>query len=86
MSRPVMPKLTQGDDETNLDFGLRQAAARREYRKALRRWREQGGDESATPAAEAAESENAEGLDRITEYSGGRRRAIEEALAEAEGN
>lgn len=88
MAKPVMPKLVQGDDETNLDFGLRQAAAKREYRKALRRWREAGGEDA--PTAEAADApaatENAEGLDRITEYRGGRRDAIEKALAEAEGN
>lgn len=84
MAEPVKPKLTQGDDETNLDFGLRKAAANRQYRKDLRRWRESGGA-STEGEAEAAEPEaGAEGLDRITEYSGGRRKAIEDALKESE--
>lgn len=83
MAAPVKPVLKQGDDETNLDFGLRKAAANRAHRKAMRRWRESG-DAPAEPAAEAAEPEDEE--HNITKYSGGRRQAIEDALKEAEGN
>ena len=82
MAAPTMPDLKQGDDETNLDFGLRKAAAKRAYRKALRRWREQGDPPEGTAEAAPLE-EGAEGVDRITEYAGGRRDAIEKAMKDA---
>lgn len=81
MAAPVMPKLVQGDDETNLDFGLRKAKAKRDHRAAMRRWREQGDTPAATPEAAAAEPEDEE--HNITQYSGGRREAIEKAMKDA---
>ncbi len=80
MAAPVMPVLTQGDDETNLDFNMRKVAAKRAHRKAMRRWREQGDtpDEAEAEAAEPEDEEHA-----ITKYSGGRRDAIDQALKDA---
>lgn len=80
MAAPVKEKLTQGDDETNLDFGLRQAANNRAHRKAMRRWREQG---DAPAEAEAVAAEPEDEAHNITKYAGGRREAIDKAMEDA---
>ena len=82
MAAPVMPVLTQGDDETTLDFNMRKVAAKRAHRKAMRRWREQG-DTPDEAEAEASEPADAEQEHAITKYSGGRRDAIDQALKDA---
>ena len=77
MAAPVYVKPKRLEDETNLDYGLRVAAAKRAHRKAMRRWREQG-DPPAEAEAEAAEPEEEEG--NLAKYGSGLRGDIEKTM------
>lgn len=53
---PVMPKLTQGKEESNLDFSMRKRKAKKEYIAARQAWENSDGmAPAAAPEAEASE-------------------------------
>lgn len=81
MSAPVYKAPKRLEDETNLQYGLRVAAAKRAHRKALRKWRDSP-QAPAEPEAEAAEPEDEKG--RLEKYGEGLRGDIEEQMKKFE--
>jgi hypothetical protein len=78
MAAPVYTAPKRTEDETNLQYGLRVAAAKRKHRAALRKWR----DRPTAPAeseAEAAEPEDEQG--NLEKYGEGLRGDIEETMS-----
>jgi hypothetical protein len=82
MAAPVYVAPERTEDETNLQYGLRVAAAKRKHRAALRRWRDRDPNVSVEKEAEAAEPEKEKG--RLEQYGEGLRGDIEEQMKKYE--